>query len=235
MQKSEPLVKIYFTIVMKYPDFNFYLDVERIKRLNETLSDDLFFIERGYFDLNCVPSEIKKLSFPVFSPLLFLHRNPQNVLDIGCGAGLDMFILKNRLPDSFVAGVDISFPLLKENKRHADAIVLNADGSVLPFKNRVFDLVIMNGFLNLVIDKKFFLAEVGRVLKSNGYIFVADIFRKKDVEIPQEGYSLNLKESLKLKELFGIFTSFGFAYEKGRFDAGYTREFGLFGILWRKV
>lgn len=218
---------------------DFYIDITRLKKLNEFLISKDFFIERGYpyYSLDTVPSELLKISFPVFSPLNYFDGGIKKVLDVGCGAGLDMFLIRNSFPDIKVFGFDISMPLLIENKRLSGNIgnLIQAEASLPPFKLESFDFVVINGVFNIIKDKEAFFNSMYKVLKKSGLIFVADIFKKRDIEeIPDEGEILSIKSALRLKELFKLFNKCGFSYSKGRFDVTYTKEFGLFGVLWKK-
>ena len=49
-----------------------------------------------------------------------------------------------------------------------------ASAENLPFENASFDVIVSNGVFNLVADKQTALAEVFRVLKSNGRFMLAD-------------------------------------------------------------
>jgi len=218
---------------------DFYEDTVRLKKLNEALVDRDFFVERGYPDtfLNNVPLELLKLSFPVFSPINYLDKSFAKILDIGCGAGLDMLLIKRMLPNRQVFGIDISMSLLRENVNISSNAgnVVQADAALLPFKPDSIDLVVINGVFNVIPDKRNFLKSVNVILKKHAFLFVADIFKKKDLELPEEGGILNLKHALSLKQLFKLFRELGFFYKAGKFEADYTREFGLFGLLWRKL
>lgn len=212
-----------------------YSEIERLKRLNELLNNNSFFTERGYKSVDNVPEELLSLSFPVFSPINFLPEGSLRVLDIGCGAGLDMFLIKKYLPLAYVVGVDISLPLLRLNKVFSIGTIVKASGTTLPFKEATFNTVIMNGSFNLINQKEEFLKNLSKILMTLSYLFVADIFKKREIDVPEDGSAFNLKGALRLKELFRLFKDNGFCYEKGIFDTAYTREFGLFGILWRRL
>ncbi len=89
-------------------------------------------------------------------------------LDIGCGEGLYLKILKN----SF--GVDISINALKKAKKNSENVVL-ADARRLPFKEKSFDLILSIEVVTH-IDKKYWkevFNEIDRVLKKNGIIILS--------------------------------------------------------------
>lgn len=213
---------------------NYYSQIEKLKTLNSALSDEKFFLERGYTSLKHIPLDLLNLSFPVFSPIPFLQKSFNKIIDVGCGAGLDMFLINKYFTNSFVVGIDISMPLLKMNKSFSLNDVVLAEGTILPFKEATFDCAILNGSFNVIEDKEALVTALTNALKPRSFIFVADIFKKREIEIPEGGELFNLKGALTLKELFILFRSKGFSYDRGSFDAFYTKDFGLFGILWRR-
>lgn len=99
------------------------------------------------------------------------------ILDLGCGAGRDSRILAEKGYE--IVGIDYSNEMLKSaRKLHGDLKNIHfrkMDMRKLDFKNRVFDGVWASASL-LHIPKKEIpkvLREVRRVLKPNGYFFVA--------------------------------------------------------------
>lgn len=113
------------------------------------------------------------------------------VLDVGCGAGADTFVAALLAGDSGAAdGVDLT----PEMVRCATAALTGWDGGharfheatadALPFPDAEFDLVISNGVLNLVPDKRAALKEIARVLRPGGTFAAADLVVTD--EIPPE-------------------------------------------------
>ena len=105
----------------------------------------------------------------------------EQVLDIGCGAGVDTILASMMTgPTGKVVGVDIVPEMLQQaetNLRVTDrksVIFSNASGELLPFHGDTFDVVISNGVINLIPDKESALTEIFRVLKPAGRLMVAD-------------------------------------------------------------
>ena len=105
----------------------------------------------------------------------------EQVLDIGCGAGVDAVLASVMTgPTGNVVGVDIVPEMLQQaetNLRVTDlknVIFKNASGEKLPFPGDTFDVVISNGVINLIPDKEGALTEIFRVLKPGGRLMVAD-------------------------------------------------------------
>ena len=106
----------------------------------------------------------------------------ERVLDVGCGAGLDM-ILASRLvgPAGRVCGIDLTPEMVRKARANfvragvdnASAVVAGCEA--LPYDDAVFDVVTSNGVLNLSPLKEQCLHEIFRVLRPAGRLQLADI------------------------------------------------------------
>lgn len=65
----------------------------------------------------------------------------RRILDVGCGGGLDLEILR-KLNHSFAVGLDISFDTLLRAKQQTNCIFVCGSATALPFKNQAFDTII---------------------------------------------------------------------------------------------
>lgn len=95
----------------------------------------------------------------------------RDVLEIGCGAGLDL-VRFARL-GARVTGIDIAAGALALAQGYCDvagvgATLLQADGTRLPFGDSQFDLVYCHGVLPFSRDPVAIVAESHRVLRSGG-------------------------------------------------------------------
>ena len=104
------------------------------------------------------------------------------VLDIGCGAGMDLLIAARRAgPKGRAIGVDMTEAMRERASQGAAAYglanvdILDGDATALPVADRSVDVVISNGVLNLVPEKGRAIAEIARVLKPGGRVQIADI------------------------------------------------------------
>jgi ubiquinone/menaquinone biosynthesis C-methylase UbiE len=127
-------------------------------------------------------------------------------LDIGCGTGNVLGIMKGYLP---IFGLDFSSVMLKIAKQKSYAGLLLAHASQLPFKNNSFDLVLAIGLGEYIKDLNPFFIEVTRLIKPEGYLLFTnspdtiftqmrkfiweDLWGRKEEEIISLATNLGLK------------------------------------------
>jgi SAM-dependent methyltransferase len=104
------------------------------------------------------------------------------VLDIGCGAGMDLLLAAQAVgPSGRAIGVDMTESMAERARAGARAIGLDqvdvrtGDALALPVESSSIDVVISNGVLNLTPDKAVAFSEVFRALKPGGLFLYADI------------------------------------------------------------
>jgi len=105
------------------------------------------------------------------------------VLDIGCGAGMDLLLAARHIgPTGRAIGVDMTEEMRVVAMMGASAAgladvveVRAGDATHLPLDDRSIDIVISNGVLNLVPFKDRAIAEIARVLKPGGRVQIGDI------------------------------------------------------------
>lgn len=210
-----------------------YNNLNRLRKLNTALSDKSFYEERGY-SLENVPEYLFELSFPVKNLLPFVNKDDGYILDIGCGSGLDIYLLNKRYVGRKVFGLDISLPLLYNAKIVSKELVC-ANALELPFKSGTFSVVMMNGVFNLISDRKKLLIEVNRILITGGDCLVTDLYKINDITFTDESNLFNLGKAMKLDEIHEIFKNFGFKYEFGDYEKEIIPDVGIFVIRWSKI
>jgi SAM-dependent methyltransferase len=104
------------------------------------------------------------------------------VVDIGCGAGMDLLLAANAVgPEGRAIGVDMTESMAERARAAARAMgyahveVRIGDALDLPVETDSVDFVFSNGVLNLTPDKGRAFAEVLRVLKPGGRFLYGDI------------------------------------------------------------
>lgn len=114
------------------------------------------------------------------------------VLDLGCGAGRDVYALSAMVGESGqVVGLDMTQEQLdvaqKYQDYHADVFgykqsnVQFIQGDIdrldqLPFEDGYFDLIVSNCVINLVQDKQAVLKQAYRLLKQGGEMYFSDVY-----------------------------------------------------------
>lgn len=63
-----------------------------------------------------------------------------DILDVGCGAGLQLDIMSKHNPN-LIVGIDVSLPMLRKGKETLVKKFINSDALYLPFKNNTFDVI----------------------------------------------------------------------------------------------
>jgi arsenite methyltransferase len=106
----------------------------------------------------------------------------ETVLDIGCGAGMDLLLAARRVgPSGRAIGVDMTEAMRDRARSSAAASgltnveVQRADATALPLADASVDVVISNGVINLVPEKEKAFVEIRRVLRPGGRLQLADI------------------------------------------------------------
>jgi arsenite methyltransferase len=116
-------------------------------------------------------------------------RVGETLLDIGCGAGMDLLLAARRVgPSGRAIGVDMT-PEMREcalASAHAAGLthveVRAGDAEALPVVDTGVDVVISNGVLNLVPDKRKAYSEIARVLRPGGRLLLADIAVERELD-----------------------------------------------------
>ena len=152
----------------------------------------LFALAVGYTkeELDKLPeSLVESFAGVNYSPSFQEMKQNNTVLDIGCGAGLDLYFASKKVgAHGKVYGVDISEEMVKKARSNmqklnlANVEVKLAHSDSIPLENESVNVVTSNGIYNLSPDKKAVLKEAYRVLKSNGVICFSEIVLKQELE-----------------------------------------------------
>src|SRR5579859_7224023 len=134
-------------------------------------------------ELSALPPDCTASFAGIGNPLAIGPIHPgETVVDIGCGAGMDLLLAARRVgPNGQAIGVDMTDGMIERARSSAAAgglkhvEIRKGDATALPVSDGSVDVVISNGVLNLVPEKELSFAEIIRILKPRGRLHLADI------------------------------------------------------------
>jgi len=143
------------------------------------------------------------------------------VLDLGCGAGVDVFLAAQKVGDTGqVIGVDMTPEMVAKARENAEkGHYTNVEfrlGEIenLPLEDNSVDVIISNCVINLSPDKLATFKEAFRVLRPNGRILISDLVT--DGELPEyirksfEAWACCIAGALERREYLGAIEKAGF-------------------------
>ena len=144
---------------------------------NESYSGIEGYAKESDYGLGCgIPTEFAKIN------------KGDTVLDLGSGAGNDVFVARNIVGDTgHVIGVDMTEAMIakaNENKQklgYENIEFILGDIESLPVRDNTVDVAVSNCVMNLVPDKSLAYSEVYRVLKPEGHFSISDIVLSGDL------------------------------------------------------
>ncbi len=116
------------------------------------------------------------------------------MLDVGCGAGFDMYIA-SRLAgyQGRVCGIDLTYEMASLARKNlakagtSNVEIKTVDTEHIPYPEQSFDVVISNGVINLSPAKQAMFKEIYRVLKPGGSLQFADVVLEQDLPAALSG------------------------------------------------
>jgi len=148
-------------------------------------------------------------------------KSADTVLDLGSGAGNDVFIVRSIVGDAGkVIGIDMTPEMIERANTNKQKLGFEniefklGDIENMPVENNSIDVVISNCVLNLVPDKAKAFNEIYRVLKPGAHFCVSDIVN--DGRIPEglkesaEAYAGCISGAIAKDEYLSIIEEAGF-------------------------
>jgi arsenite methyltransferase len=147
-----------------------------------TVTDQCLAVGYSVEDLALVP-EMAILGVGCGNPTALADlKNGETVLDLGSGAGIDVFLAAKKVGESGrVIGVDMTEDMVARGRQlareHGFGNVEFRQGDIehLPIDSGTVDVVISNCVINLTPDKLASFTEIYRVLKPGGRILISDL------------------------------------------------------------
>ena len=134
-------------------------------------------------ELASLPAECTASFAGIGNPLAIAAvQGGETVVDIGCGAGMDLLLAGKRVGQKGQAiGIDMTEAMVERARNSVAASgmthieIRKGDATALPVAGGSVDVVISNGVLNLVPEKELGFAEIVRILRPGGRLQLADI------------------------------------------------------------
>lgn len=148
-------------------------------------------------------------------------KEGDTVLDLGCGAGNDVFIARAKVGKTGrVIGVDMTQEMIDKANRNKEKLGFQnvefklGEIEQLPIEKEVIDVALSNCVLNLVPNKKTAFSEIFRVLKPGAHFCISDIViigdLPKGLKESAEMYAGCVSGALQKEEYLGIMEQVGF-------------------------
>ncbi|MDD5212726.1 MAG: methyltransferase domain-containing protein [Sulfuricurvum sp.] len=168
------------------------------------------------------------------------------VLDLGCGAGVDVCVAAMLVGESAkVIGVDITPLMVETARRHAQEAklyniqILEATLESLPLEDNSIDIIISNGAITLTSSKEKVFAEAFRVLRGGGKLYFVDMIKRSDIEVSaccaQDSWADCVAGTLEEGCLLAQITGAGFSDAQCMGHTGYTTSASTIGATFRAV
>jgi SAM-dependent methyltransferase len=177
-------------------------------------------------ELDALPDDAN-LGLSCGNPTAFARLRPgETVVDLGCGAGIDVLLAALKVgPTGRAVGIDMTPAMIERARRNAaqpvkGRLLTNVEFHLatidkLPLPDGSADCLISNCVINLAPDKPAVFREVYRVLKPGGRVAVSDIALKRplppDLAASEAAYVGCVSGAIPVDE-----------YEHGLRDAGFA-------------
>jgi arsenite methyltransferase len=165
-----------YTELVNYPEKDFGWDKGLQNALNHNYKEKW---------IKGIPEEIWRYCAAVGNPFEAgeIHAG-ESVLDIGCGAGVDLCVASLLVGEKGnVFGIDVTPAMVEKARFHAGLARLSniivSEGTIekLHIEDNSIDVVISNGSINLASSKENVFSEIYRVLKKSGRLYFADMIK----------------------------------------------------------
>ena len=137
-------------------------------------SKNIKFHRQGFKKLFSFDDRFLEVVNKLSEKIIKLKPKKVKILDIGCGDGFyEKKLTEQGINNCLFYGVDLSTKQLqKVKKTFYQTHQLNIDTQKLPFKNNLFDIVILSEILEHLFNPKLVIQDAQRVLKKGGLLFL---------------------------------------------------------------
>lgn len=133
-------------------------------------------VPTNYYDLGIAKNPLQRAwhTQKISQVAKLLPKDPKKVLDVGCSSGVLTAEIAKALRRSKVTGLDsYRKAIIFARSKYPHIAFIVGDAHKLPFKNKVFDLVICTETLEHLVDPAKALLEIRRVLVPDGRAIIS--------------------------------------------------------------
>jgi len=145
--------------------------------------------------------------------LELIKLQPQYILDLGCGIGLEVQDLALRYPQAKICGLDLAQDFLQYGKNQTQeerVYWLGGDSRILPLRSNSVDLIFANMLLPWVQNVPVMLREWRRVLRPQGLVIFSSLGPDSFVECQDKNQTGFLPELVDMHNIGDAFVTAGF-------------------------
>ena len=102
-----------------------------------------------------------------------VFRPGKSVIDVGCGSGLFMGLLKKRFPGINVKGVDFSQTEVNEARKNGFEVIQGNFEEGIKIKTNSFDIVYAGEIIEHLYNPDLCVEELNRILKKDGFLVLS--------------------------------------------------------------
>ena len=106
-----------------------------------------------------------------------MNLSPEDrILDVGCGTGYFLNLLRSSGFSGFATGIDLSLNMLRKARKTdpSQNKLITAQSESLPVRDNSFTTLVSNNAFHFFLEPGLFLREAHRVLVDGGNLFITD-------------------------------------------------------------
>lgn len=197
--------------------------------------------------LQVIPQQVWEYCAAVGNPFeIGAFSDGDSVLDIGCGAGVDLCVASLLVgEEGKVFGVDLTPAMVEKAEENAKISGLDNvhvyEGSIekLPVNDGSMNIVISNGAINLATSKENVFSEIYRVLFFGGALYFADMIKDENntgqSSCSNESWADCVAGALRSDELVQLMEQAGFSDVERVSFSHYKTSDSTIGAIFRAI
>ncbi len=119
-------------------------------------------------------------------------KNPEKIMDVGCGPGNSTNVLSSRWPESEIVGIDSSASMIESAKNNYPDIEWRIEDATKMETEEKYDIIFSNATIQWIQDQEKLISDLVKMLKNNGALAVqVPMYHNMPVSRAIEKVSLN--------------------------------------------